>query len=271
MEKSRRGLYARRLDQTIPYNTTVLEVGCGTGQLANFLGMSCRRVIGTDLCLHSLQLGEAFRAGHGLDRVRFAQMNLFRPALAPGSFDVVICSGVLHHTSDPFGGFRELCRLVRPGGHVVVGLYNRYGRLATDTRRALFRATGGRARYIDPVLRRLDRDSGKGRAWFADQYRHPHESKHTFGEVQRWFDSVGFSFVRGVPAMRPEDDGLEGADLFEPQPRGTALTRGLVQAMEVFAPGNREGGFFVMIGRRPADAGATGGTAAAGEEGTAWR
>ena len=36
-----------------------------------------------------------------------------------------------------------------------------------------------------------------------------------------------------------------------PQPRGTALEHGLVQAAQIVAPGQAEGGFFVMIGRRP--------------------
>ncbi len=154
IEKSRRGLYARRLDESIPYNSSVLEVGCGTGQLTNFLGMSCRQVIGTDMCLNSLRLGEAFRREHGLTRVRFLQMNLFRPPLESEQFDVVLCNGVLHHTADPYGGYRGLVRLVKPGGYIVIGLYNTYGRLMTDTRRVLFRMTGGHAKWIDPILRR---------------------------------------------------------------------------------------------------------------------
>ena len=71
IDKARRGGYAQALDRSIPYNSTVLEVGCGTGQLSNFLGISCRRVIGTDLCLNSLRLGEQFRAAHGLEHVQF--------------------------------------------------------------------------------------------------------------------------------------------------------------------------------------------------------
>ena len=250
IEKSRRGLYARRLDETIPYNSNVLEVGCGTGQLTNFLGIACRRVIGTDLCLNSLRLGEAFRKEHGLERVRFLQMNLFRPCFEPESFDVVLCNGVLHHTADPFGGFERLVPLVKPGGHLVVGLYNTWGRLFTDLRRQVFRLTGGRGQWIDPILRRGGMSRDKRRAWFADQYRHPHESKHTFGEVLKWFDATGVRFVRGVPAMRPDDDGLAGANLFEPQPRGTALDRLVAQATEVVA-GQKEGGFFLMIGKKP--------------------
>jgi hypothetical protein len=158
---------------------------------------------------------------------------------------------VLHHTADPFGGFSTIGKLVKPGGHVILGLYNRYGRLLSDMRRHVFRLTGGRGRWIDPIIRTSGADTDKARAWFADQYRHPHQSKHTFREVQDWFDQTGFEFVRGVPAMRPEDDGLEGTNLFEPQPRGTRLEQFLVQSMQILGPGQREGGFFIMIGRKP--------------------
>lgn len=254
IEKSRKGMYVRHLNQTIPYNSAVLEIGCGTGQLTNFLGISCRHVIGTDMCLNSLRLGEAFRREQGLSRVRFMQMNLFRPALKREQFDVILCNGVLHHTADPYGGFQSILPLLKPGGHIVIGLYNTYGRLLTDTRRRIFRITRGKGKWLDPVLRRSRLSSGKRRAWFADQYQHPHESKHTFGEVLGWFDESELEFVRGIPALRPDDDGLDGGSLFEPQSRGTSLEHFIVQARQVFAAGQKEGGFFIMIGRKPSGA-----------------
>ncbi|NIO58934.1 MAG: methyltransferase domain-containing protein, partial [Acidobacteria bacterium] len=197
-----------------------------------------------------------FRRQHELSRVRFMQMNLFRPALQPEQFDVVLCNGVLHHTADPYGGFKSILELLKPGGHIVIGLYNRYGRLFTDLRRMLFGLTRGRAKWIDPILRKPGLSMGKRDAWFADQYRHPHESKHTFGEVLRWFDETGLEFVRGIPALTPDHDGLAGGNLFEPQPRGTAVDHAVAQAVQVVARGQAEGGFFVMIGRRPGGAAA---------------
>jgi SAM-dependent methyltransferase len=140
--KARRGIYARLLGEQMPNDSRVLEIGCGTGQLTNFLGMGRRSVFGTDLCMNSLRLAEGFRRRHGLARVRFLQMNLFRPAFAQESFDVVLCNGVLHHTSEPRQGFATIARLVKPGGHIVIGLYNTYGRLLLDARRWLFRLTG---------------------------------------------------------------------------------------------------------------------------------
>jgi SAM-dependent methyltransferase len=256
IEKSRRGLYARVLNDAIPFNASVLEVGCGTGQLSNFLGIACRRVIGTDLCLNSLRLGDTFRRQHALSRVRFVQMNLFRPCFRPAQFDVVLCNGVLHHTSDPYGGFKSLVPLVRPGGHIIIGLYNRYGRFATNVRRRVFRMTGGRGRWLDPYLR-TDLGVEKRRAWFADQYQHPHESTHTMGEVLRWFDETGLHFVRGVPSVSDGVDDLEPPALFRDSPRGSALDRFMAQSRLVVT-GNREGGFFIMIGRRPAPVGAPG-------------
>ena len=250
IEKARRGAYARALDRSIPYNTRVLEVGCGTGQLSNFLGISCRRVIGADLCLNSLRLGEKFRQQHGLDRVSFVQMNLFRPVFKPAQFDVILCNGVLHHTADPYGGFQGLLPLLKPGGHIVIGLYNTYGRLMTDTRRKFFHFTGHRLKWVDPILRSIKRGNAQARAWFADQYCHPHESKHTIDEVLGWFDKNNIQFVRGIPSVLPSSPAFEGGNLFEPEMRGTRIDHALVQFREIVT-GNREGGFFLMIGRKP--------------------
>ncbi|MEA3232317.1 MAG: carbamoyltransferase C-terminal domain-containing protein, partial [Thermodesulfobacteriota bacterium] len=250
IDKSRKGIYARTLDQSIAYNTDVLEVGCGTGQLTNFLGSSCRRVIGTDMCLNSLKLGEAFRQDQGLNRVRFLQMNLFRTALCNEQFDLVICNGVLHHTADPYGGFKSILQLVKPGGHILIALYNRYGRLATDIRRFLFRLTGGRARWIDPILRQKGLSQGRQSAWFADQYQHPHESKHTIGEVLKWFDENDLEFASAVPSARPFSPPLGEQNIFEPGDRGTAWDHFIVQTKEIIS-NSREGGFFVMIARKP--------------------
>jgi SAM-dependent methyltransferase len=249
MQKSRTGLFARLLDEQVPLRARVLEVGCGTGQLSNFLGVAQREVFGADVCVNSLTLAEDFRRRNNLANVGFYQMNLFRPVFKPGSFDLVISNGVLHHTSDPFGGFKSIATLVKPGGYIVIGLYNRYGRLMTDLRRLLFRATGRRFMFIDPYLRERARTDAKTDAWFADQYQHPHESKHTMGEVLRWFDETGFQFVNGIPKNRFMDSFTDDEQLFAIQPRADRVSRAAVQA-RMIVTGNREGGLFIMIGKR---------------------
>ena len=254
IDKSRRGFYASILNDAIPYNSTVLEVGCGTGQLSNFLGIGNRRVIGADLCLNSLELAENFRRKHELSRVRFVQMNLFEPCFKPEQFDVVLCNGVLHHTNDPYGGFESIAKLVKPGGYIIIGLYNRFGRLATDLRRTIYKVTGGRGRWLDSCLRAMASDSDKHRAWYNDQYCHPHESKHTAGEVQQWFSENNLEFIRGIPDVGPNPQALNGEKLFQPALHGNGLTRAVSQFKQVFT-GSREGGFFLTIGKKPVAAG----------------
>ncbi len=253
IDKARLGIYARLLGEQIPFGARIIEVGCGTGQLSNFLGIGGRTVVGADLCLNSLRLAERFRAKHDLRRVRFAQMNLFRPSFAPGSFDVVLCNGVLLTTSDPRGGFESIARLVKPGGHIIIGSYNTYGRLAVDSRRVFFRITGGRMRWVDPHLRGGKLSREKEDAWFHDQYMHPNETKQTMGEVLSWFDRAGFEFVNAVPKTNPYEAFTEREQLFETASRGSKLDRALAQAKMILT-GNREGGFFVMIARRKVDA-----------------
>jgi SAM-dependent methyltransferase len=246
--KAERSVFGRILNDQIPFNTKVLEVGCGTGQLTNYLGIAHRNLFGTDMCFNSLRLAETFRARNDLRRVGFYQMNLFRPVFREASFDVVICNGVLHHTSDPNGGFRSIARLVKPGGYILIGLYNTYGRLATDVRRSLFRIFGQRLTFLDTHLReRISK--GKWLAWFKDQYQNPHESKHTIDEALRWLDEAQFDFMSGIPSPVFSESFGAREVLFKPHARGTTLDHFLVQLSLIFK-GSREGGFFVIIGRR---------------------
>ncbi|MCH7774630.1 MAG: methyltransferase domain-containing protein [Bacteroidetes bacterium] len=125
-------------------------------------------------------------------------MNLFHPAIAKQSMDVVISNGVLHHTVDTRAAFHSIARLVKPGGHIIVGLYNKIGRLRTDLRRQLYKLFGESVLFLDPHLRK-DHSPEKRRAWIQDQYCHPEEHKHTISEVLAWFDETGIQFVSSIP------------------------------------------------------------------------
>jgi SAM-dependent methyltransferase len=253
IQKARQGMFAKRLDDQVPPGTRVLECGCGTGQLTNFLSIANRTVFGTDICLNALRLGRAFKIQNHLDNAHFLQMNLFRPVFKPETFDLVVSNGVLHHTSDPVLAFRSIARLVKPNGYILIGLYHRYGRLVTDLRRQLFRLTRDRLTFLDPNLRKRGFGAAKRRAWFMDQYKHPHESKHTIGEVLGWLRDSGFRFISSVPRSKPFQPNAEAESLFRPEAPGSALER-LVVELGMIARGSREGGFFVVTARKDPDA-----------------
>lgn len=249
IQKAQKGVFAHLLNEQTPFNIKVLEVGCGTGQLSNFLSTSQRFVFGTDMCLNSLKLGQNFKEKNGMTRAGFYQMNLFKPIFKEQSFSLVVCNGVLHHTSDPFGGFKSISKLVKKGGYIIVGLYNRYGRAITHIRRGIFTISGDRFKFLDPRLKDKSVGSLRKLTWFLDQYKNPHESSHTMGEVLKWFEETGFDFVNSLPKMKALGVFSSEEKLFEPSLRGNKLDRFIAQARLSFT-GGREGGFYIMIGRK---------------------
>ena len=251
IEKAGAGRFARVMNDQLPFNARILEVGCGTGQLSNYLGVAQRTMFGADMTLNSLGLANDFRRRNGLDRVGFYQMNLYRPTFRPGSFDVVLCNGVLCAVANPERGFRSVAKLVKPGGYLLIGTYNTFGRLITDFRRVMIKLFGERMKVLDPRLRKGHLGDERHKAWFQDQYMHPSESKQSFGTLLRWFESEGLEFMYGVPNPKAFEDFSERDEIFAPHPRGNALDHAIVQT-RLFFQGSYEGGFFTMIGRRPA-------------------
>ena len=248
-KKAQTGLFARLLDEQIPSNALVLEAGCGTGQLSNFLGMDWRRrVIGADLCMNSLRLAKGFRDHAAIVNADFVQINLFRLPFADASFDLVVSNGVLHHTADPKCGFCSILSKLKPGGYIIIGLYNWLGRLPTLWRRRLIERFGDRMAILDSRLRVGSLNSRRWAAWFRDQYKHPYESKHSIDEVLTWFKGNDVEFVSSVPSIG-DVEFKDDESLFEPHRAGTYLDR-LSSEVEMLLSGGTDGGLYIMIGRK---------------------
>jgi SAM-dependent methyltransferase len=247
-DKARLGVFGRLLDEQIPHDAKILEVGCGTGQMTNFLAMGWGRTcVGADLCMNSLRLAKGFRDRFSINNAHFVQINLFRPPFKPGSFDIVLSNGVLHHTTDCAAAFRAIAPLVRPGGFVVIGLYNRLGRLPTLWTRWLIEKFGNAGMLLDPRLRKQG-EAARREAWFMDQYRHPHETRHSFDELLRWFDRMDFDFVSSVPTIGDVEFD-EDLRLFSPHSAGRYRDR-LSTELELLLTGGTDGGLYIMIGQR---------------------
>ena len=244
--RAERSAFARLLDRAIPLDARIVDAGCGTGQMSLYLARAQRVVIGADLTRASLQLASAAAQRFGLDRVQFVETDLLHPALRNGSFDVVYSSGVLHHTPDPPRSFARIARLARPGGMIILGLYNAFARIPLRLRRFVARLSSYRWIPFDPVLRDRDSEPARRDAWIRDQYQHPEEHRHTLAEVQSWFVQNGVEYVRTYPSALL---GSDSDDLFTPAGDNWRVEGWLAQAGWMRSLGH-EGGLFVTIGRR---------------------
>ena len=244
--RAERSAFARLLDEAIPGDARVLELGCGTGQMSLYLARGDRLVVGVDLARASLRLAAAAARRFGLDRVRFVETDLHRPGLRAGAFDVVYASGVLHHTPDPRASFARIAPLARPGGIVVVGLYSAFARIPLRLRRLVARLSSYRLIPLDPVLRDRQSEPARREAWLRDQYQHPEEHRHTLAEVQGWFDENGIEYLRAYPSALlgggPQELFATADDNWRPE-------AWLAQIGWMRTLGG-EGGLFVTVGRR---------------------
>jgi SAM-dependent methyltransferase len=239
--------FARLLDAAIPADARILEIGCGTGQMSLYLASADRMVIGADVTRASLKLGAAAAKRFGVTGVQFVETDLHQPGLRAGAFDVIYTSGVLHHTRDPRQSFKSILPLLRPGGMIVVGLYNAFARIPLQLRRVVARLSGYRWIPFDPVLRDRKSEPARRRAWLRDQYHHPEEHRHTAGEVRGWFAENGVEYLRTYPSLLM---GEEPSELFAADGDYWPIEAWLSQIGWMASLGY-EGGLFVTVGRRP--------------------
>jgi len=97
--------------------------GCGHGALDQRLAkLGALNVVGFDLKPQIEQ-----RRFADVQQVSFKQGSLLEIPFPDGHFDLVVSSGVVHHTVDPDRAFAEMVRILKPGGRFVLGVYGKYG------------------------------------------------------------------------------------------------------------------------------------------------
>ncbi len=102
----------------------VLDVGCGAGTDLVRFARGGARAIGVDISPAAIALARANFAQHGL-RASLIEADGEKLPLRDGSIDFVFAHGVVQYTVDPQALLDECRRVLRPGGGLVVQVYNR--------------------------------------------------------------------------------------------------------------------------------------------------
>lgn len=232
------------------FNQNILELGSGTSQMSIYLALGTNnKIFALDGNLSSLQLAENFITENNINNVKLINADLFDNNFEKESFDLVWSSGVLHHTKDPKKGFFKMVDYLKKDGYLILGLYNKYFRIETQIRKQLYRIFGKKILfYFDPVLKKSKFSDQQIKAWINDQYEHPLESVHTYGEVIEWFDEKNIEIINFYPNF----DDYRKLDLFKKNKNDirNPINRSLLQLSNFFTNYSADGGLFIFIGKK---------------------
>jgi len=107
-------------------NKKILEVGCGMGMDLLQFAKRGAKVVGIDLVSYHIELAqELFKMKISSRNYEIFQADAESLPFKNESFDLVYSFGVLHHTPNIKKAIREIWRVLKPDGKVMVGLYHR--------------------------------------------------------------------------------------------------------------------------------------------------
>ena len=109
-----------------------LIAGCGTGKQAIEAARNQPdwEIFAVDLSRPSLAYAWRQAEALGIGNLRFAVADILALERLESRFQLIGCTGVLHHMADPMTGWRVLTNLLEPGGLMRIGLYSRRARAA---------------------------------------------------------------------------------------------------------------------------------------------
>jgi ubiquinone/menaquinone biosynthesis C-methylase UbiE len=97
-----------------------LDIATGTGFTALTIALRCRRVVGLDLTLGMVTQARRLAAERGVANLQFCLGDAEAIPFRDGAFDTVTCRHAAHHFPDLGRAFREMARVARPGGRVIL-------------------------------------------------------------------------------------------------------------------------------------------------------
>src|SRR5262249_2554228 len=165
-----------------------------------------------DFSAVSLRHTEELRHRYQLDNLRLQQLPLERVEELAAGFDLIVCTGVLHHLVDPAAGLRALRRVLNPHGAMHLMVYAPYGRSGIYMLQEFCRDVGiaadeGGLRSLLGVLgalpsghplTRLLREAADFRteAALADALLHPRDRAYSVPQLFELLSANGFVFGR---------------------------------------------------------------------------
>lgn len=104
----------------VPEGAKVLDCAAGTGELSIAAAEKAGSVLCTDLSLSMLEVARKKSRKLGIDNIRFEERNIFELGDPDDTYDIAIAGNVLHLLDEPQEAVRELARVVKNGGKLIL-------------------------------------------------------------------------------------------------------------------------------------------------------
>ena len=111
----------RIVSSLIEPDDTVLECACGTGLLSAVIAENCRQLTATDFSEKMLKKAE--KNCRSFRNITYAQADITALSYPDGSFDKVVAGNVIHLLDNPVTALRELNRVCKDGGMLIIPTY----------------------------------------------------------------------------------------------------------------------------------------------------
>ncbi|KZR70214.1 class I SAM-dependent methyltransferase [Prochlorococcus sp. MIT 1303] len=129
LETTRQNLSFPEELKSLKISPKVLIAGCGTGkQVIGASRYKNAEITAIDLSSSSLAYATRKTKEYEISNVAFRKMDLLNVPELGDIFDVIECSGVLHHMEKPANGLSTLVQQLKPGGYIKLGLYSEIAR-----------------------------------------------------------------------------------------------------------------------------------------------
>ena len=111
----------KEVSKAIDATDCVLECACGTGMISKAIAENCQKLVATDYS--NKMLKKAKKKCKKFNNVQFAWADIAHLEYEDNSFDKVVAGNVIHLLEDPYSALKELERVCRVGGQVIIPTY----------------------------------------------------------------------------------------------------------------------------------------------------
>lgn len=184
---------------------TILDAGCGTGEISMSMATHAQQVDAFDVSENSLTYARTQAKRLHIQTIHFFQRDIMQ--ISSGKkYDIVTSFGVLHHTQNAEKRFSILSKCVKKNGIIIIGFYHSLGGVQQRVEKLIARILGGDSpeKILAWLSKRKKRNFGEAeKSYWADRLANPRENYYRISLVERWMKNNGFEII-GIQGHKPE-------------------------------------------------------------------